>query len=125
VSRILLLEDDRATRYVLETALRRDGHEVWSLASLEPAIPAAVRHKPDVLIADWLFPEGVAGGTVVQLKALFPNMPIILMSGLPRYAFENDALTVQPIGILEKPFSLGTIRELVKEADRTRRDRMD
>lgn len=114
--RVLIIEDDSVTRRVLAKALRRDGHVVEVVGELDEAVPAATAFDPDLIIADWLFPEGVSLDVARCLRRLYPTIPMVFVSGLPVQTFECDVRPLTPLVILEKPFSLHDLRDLIRQA---------
>jgi len=114
--RILIIEDDSVTGRVMAKGLSRDGHSVRLVGELGDAVPAATEFDPELIIADWLFPEGVALDVARCLRRLYPTIPMVFVSGLPVQTFECDVRPLTPLVILEKPFSLRDLRDLVRQA---------
>jgi signal transduction histidine kinase len=114
---LLLVDDDAAVREVAAELLRDLGCRVMEAADGDEAI-AAVRGAPAVQAAliDFAMPGLNGGQTAAALRALRPDLPVILMSG---YA-DLEALAEAWSGpILRKPFSRDDLaRELAREAGR-------
>ena len=82
---ILIVEDDPAVRYSLETLLRADGHHVTAAADDEEAVKL-VTHKsarPDVVILDYDLPKGVTGlQLMTRLRgAMGRDVPALVLTG--------------------------------------------
>jgi two-component system, chemotaxis family, CheB/CheR fusion protein len=82
---ILIVEDDPAVRFALESLLRADGHRVTAAADDEEAIEL-VTHKgarPDVVIVDYDLPKGVTGLDVMtRLRgAMGRPVPALVLTG--------------------------------------------
>jgi len=114
--RILIIEDDAVTRRVMAKGLGRNGHTVEVVGRLADAVTVAASFQPDLIIADWLFPEGVALEVARAIRQLYPAVPMIFISGLPIHTFEQNAQPLTPLRILEKPFSLQDLRDLIRQA---------
>ena len=114
--RVLVIEDEKGARHVLGAALTRDGNEVETVGQLDQAVDVAREFQPEVIVADWLFPEGTVLPVADELRSIFPAAVMIFMSGLPLHCFEAEAEHFDPVAILQKPFTLELIRNLVKGA---------
>ncbi|MGH9830924.1 MAG: response regulator, partial [Blastocatellia bacterium] len=55
--RILLVEDDFDTRYVISLMLESEGYEVITVADGECALTVAAEEKPDLIITDISMPR--------------------------------------------------------------------
>jgi DNA-binding response OmpR family regulator len=53
---ILVVEDEKDTRYILDKLLSKNGYEVVTSVNGEEAIEILKQHKPKVIIADWTMP---------------------------------------------------------------------
>jgi two-component system cell cycle response regulator CpdR len=118
MARILLAEDDAATRDLVQRALGLEGHEVVvtqdGVEALEKLQAAPTRF--DVLVTDVQMP-GLDGIALVE-KGLAVNakLRVVLMSGfadeLGRAAHLKDKIS----RVITKPFTLEQIRSAVKAA---------
>lgn len=91
MTRILLVEDDRAVSAALARHLRLLGHEVVAAASIAEA-HRVERDDFEVLVLDRRLPDGDGA----DLAALWPEASAVTMSGLPPAdlvkPFGSDAL---------------------------------
>jgi two-component system cell cycle response regulator CpdR len=118
MARILLAEDDAATRDLVQRALGLEGHEMTvtqdGLEALEKlqAAPARI----DLLITDVQMPglDGVA--LVEKALAVSPKLRVVLMSGFADELGRADHLKPRISRIISKPFTLEQIRSAVKAA---------
>jgi CheY-like chemotaxis protein len=86
--RILIVEDDRATRLGLQELLRQAGYDVLAAAEFRDGRRALERDAPDLLIAD-LRLEGFNG---LQLLHVNPRrIPAIIMTGYPDDVLRAEA----------------------------------
>jgi DNA-binding response OmpR family regulator len=56
-ARILVVEDDRSTRIILERWLKKHGHAVESAEDGAAGLEMAERLRPDIIISDWMMPK--------------------------------------------------------------------
>jgi two-component system nitrogen regulation response regulator GlnG len=111
-ARIWVVDDDRSVRFVLATALREAGYVVDAFESADAALAALpVRgasdlHAPDLIFTDVRMP-GESGLVLLdKLKALRPQLPVIVMSAYTDIASTAGAFRGGAHEFLSKPFDL-------------------
>jgi DNA-binding response OmpR family regulator len=107
---ILVVDDDDDIRELLASALESRGFAVEQASNGERAIAALSHERPCLVLLDLVMP-GMDGWAVLeQMKAgAMPNVPVCVMSALPRRAPAGTVAT------LTKPFEL---KELISVAER-------
>src|SRR4029077_524991 len=116
--RILLAEDDAATRDLVQRALGVDGHEVVVTQDGSEALeylraaPAPVQ----LLISDVQMP-GLDGIALVEASLkIAPQLRVLLMSGFADELGRAEHLRSKITRVISKPFTLEQIRTAVKGA---------
>lgn len=120
--RILVVEDEEATREVLTDLLGLLGYEVVAADRGEDALALPDLPAPDLLLSDVLLP-GIPGPALAdRLKKRWPGLRVILMSGYTSdIAVPRDAAG-RPVRFLQKPFAMARLsRELRAALDDDRR----
>ena len=119
---ILLVEDDNDFRACLKEFLETKNFKVIEAVSAEQAIGRLTLNNIDKIITDIQIPEYMAGiWLIMQIKKLFPKIPIIAMSGGSNHVAEEDYFTliklVKADQIFKKPFHpkeiLGALHEAI------------
>lgn len=114
---VWVVDDDRAVRFVLATALREAGHTVTALESAQAVQDALDEGAavPDLLFTDVRMPGD--GGLVLleRLKRTYPQLPVVVMSAYTDISSTAGAFRGGAAEFLSKPFD---IDEAVKLADR-------
>jgi DNA-binding response OmpR family regulator len=77
--RILLVEDDRAVRFMLTLVLRGESYVVDSVESAVAALSYLARERYDLVISDWRLPDG--DGLEIADEAAELGAKTIVMSG--------------------------------------------
>lgn len=99
--KILILDDEKHIVVFFETLLRKYGYETISAFSVEEAIEAAHRDKPDLVILDLLIPKRT--GTDFARKLArdkdLKGIPIIVVSGLAG----RELAVHKPVAVFDKP----------------------
>jgi two-component system nitrogen regulation response regulator GlnG len=106
-ARIWVVDDDRAVRFVLATALREAGYEVDGFDSAQAALDALhARPTPDLLFTDVRMPGDDGLALLEKLKAAHPRLPVIVMSAYTDIASTAGAFRGGAHEFLSKPFDL-------------------
>jgi len=115
-ARVLVVDDDAAIRTVVAQALRREGHDVKTAASLAQLDAALGERLPDVLITDVVLPDGNGIDRVRALLAAHPQLPVIILSALNTLSTAVKANEVGAYDYLPKPFDLDVLARAVRSA---------
>lgn len=117
MARILLADDDAATRELVKRALESDGHSVQVTQDGSEALERVKTDGAsfDLLVSDVEMPllDGVA--LAESAYALQPKLRILLMSGFSDQLERAQKLKGPKVGMLSKPFTLDQVRESVRK----------
>ena len=106
-ARIWVVDDDRAVRFVLATALREAGYAVEGFDAAQAALEALrTRAAPDLLFTDVRMPGTDGLALLEQLKAAHPQLPVVVMSAYTDIASTAGAFRGGAHEFLSKPFDL-------------------
>jgi CheY-like chemotaxis protein len=81
--KILVVEDDFDTRYVLSLILKAEGYEVITAGDGECAFAVALEERPDLIVTDLFMPRlnGIDLTRQIRLKDEICKTPIIAITG--------------------------------------------
>ena len=120
MSRILIIDDDRFVRTSIRAVLESAGYEIQDTGDADTGIAAQKEQPFDLAIIDLIMPQKEGLETIRELKAEFPELPIIAISGGGEIVRKNFIEAAQLFGAgatLEKPFGgeelLSTIEALL------------
>ncbi|MES2685873.1 MAG: response regulator [Pseudomonadota bacterium] len=117
--RVLVVEDDREIRALVQASLSVEGFEVQTAASLSEA-GALLRHSPpDVIVLDLGLPDG-DGVSLVQAVRKSQSTPIIVVSARHQEEQKIRLLDAGADDYLTKPFSVGELLARIRVALRHR-----
>ena len=113
MARILVAEDEQAVRTFVTRALEAAGHSVVGVADGGEAYAHLQTEPCDLLLTDIVMP--VMDGIELALSAatLYPDMPILLMTGYAREKERAHNLESLIADIISKPFSLAELQTIV------------
>jgi two-component system response regulator MprA len=104
--RVLLAEDDRATRESLGRALELEGYRVHAVADGSGVFDAIAAEPADVLVLDLMMPH-VGGLTVCQrLRSRGDRTPILIVTARTEVSDRVAGLDAGADDYLPKPFAL-------------------
>ncbi len=105
--RVWVVDDDRAVRFVLCTALREAGYRVEGFDGAAAALAMlAEQPPPDLLFTDVRMPGDDGLVLLDKLKAAHPQLPVIVMSAYTDVASTAGAFRGGAQEFLSKPFDL-------------------
>ena len=116
---ILVAEDDKSVRLVVQQALARQGYVVQCSGNAAGLWKLIESGRGDVLITDVALPDGDALDLLPRVKERRPDLPVIVMSARSTLL---TAVKTQQIGVFEylpKPFELGSLIEVTDRALKT------
>jgi len=104
-SRVLIVDDERKNRQVLEIVLQAEGYSVQIAESGEQALELVRSHPPDLILLDVMMP-GTSGYQVVaaiKSNPLSKNIPVIMVTALDDREAKMLALRSGAEDFLSKP----------------------
>jgi PAS domain S-box-containing protein len=113
---VLLVEDEEGVRRVARDFLEIRGYTVLEAANGEDALQIAHAHPGPVhlLLTDVVMP-GMNGRELWQRLSWRPEMKVLYMSGYPENAIIRDGTLEEGAMYLQKPFTLNTLTQKVRE----------
>ena len=110
--KVLLVDDEKDFALTLAERLGMRGIQVNTAFSGEEALNLLETYQPDVMVLDLMMP-GMSGSTVLgRVKNLYPNLPIILLTGLSSSAEGVSGISQGAFDFLIKPLQ---IEELIEK----------
>ena len=108
--RILVVEDEPGVRETLKMLLHLDGHKV---VTARDGAEACLHYTPgdfDLVITDYAMPEMNGDELARTIKCLVPSQPILMLTA---YAAEVCNANNPVDAVLEKPFSIEALRQMI------------
>jgi DNA-binding response OmpR family regulator len=107
--RILVAEDDRSLREVLERGLREAGYVVDVVADGEAATTMLKDHEYEVAILDWRMPKRSGVETLSMVRKLGVTTPILILTARDAAPDRIEGLNAGADDYLVKPFDFGEL----------------
>lgn len=111
---VLVADDERSIRLMLETGLTLNGFRVTAVRSGREALAAAEAQDFDVVLSDIYMPEGDGFDLVAELRTADPCIPIILMTAQGSVEAAVQAVAQGASDFIGKPFEVAEVVGLLR-----------
>jgi len=118
--KILIVDDENLIRWSLRREFEKDGYEVIEAASGEEAIEVYPEEMPDVAILDIKLPRMNGIEVLKTLKEVDENVTAIIITAFGDVTSAVEAMKLNAIDYITKPFNLEEVKIVVKKAIETR-----
>ena len=119
---VLVVDDERAWRVILETDLRLLGYRVSMAQDAAEALQRAREDRPDVAIVDLMLPEPTDGWALLgELRAQGTTLPVIFYTAYPAFPIRVEDPDV--VGYMSKADDRADLYALLPDAIRKSKGR--
>jgi DNA-binding response OmpR family regulator len=108
MSRVLVIDDERRIRELLELALAHQGYAVKSAPDGASGLAAAKEFEPDVIVLDVMMPK-VDGIALLPMLRRITDAPVIMLSAKGELDDRVEGLAHGADDYLSKPFELSEL----------------
>jgi putative two-component system response regulator len=133
-SEILVVDDEEQGRSILRRILERQGHHCQLAADALEARRALGSDRFDLVLSDVLMPGESGLELLAHIRADFPYLPVVMISGIGEIDTATRALELGAYGWVTKPFDANQIlialanaliRARLEEQSRAYEDRLE
>jgi len=121
-SHILVADDERSIRLMLEAGLKLNGFRVTSVPTGSKALEVARNGGIDAVLSDIYMPDGGGLDLIKDLRRIDPAIPIILMTAQGSVEAAVRALAEDATDFIGKPFDVAAVVELLRRHLGARRE---
>jgi len=121
----MVVDDEEPVRSLLKDFLVSQGYKVSCFSSALTALKfLREKNRPDVaLVLSDVRMDPVNGMELLQkVRKEFPEVPVILFSGMGNQTESMDAKKMGAVHYLAKPFSLGDVKTSVESTIKKKKD---
>ncbi len=119
---ILVIDDERSIRLMLETGLTLNGFRVSCARTGREGLNLARQQAFDAVLSDIYMPDGDGLEVVRSLRALDPEMPIILITAQGSVDLAVRAVAEGATDFIAKPFEIAAMAALLERCLKARRE---
>lgn len=106
---ILVIDDDEQFLFVLGELLKKYGFNVSLARNGMEALETISEEDIHLIITDTIMPDTPIMSFICTLKNSYPELPVILISGLPTSPLINNSLILGADQFLPKPLDLNSL----------------
>lgn len=114
--KILVVDDESSIRRTLEGVFRDEGFETIHSEDGESALTILADERPVLVVLDIWMPGMDGIETLRRIKQLYPDLPVIMISGHATIATAVSATRLGASDFVEKPFDLDRLMQTVTRA---------
>lgn len=113
--KIMVVDDDFVTRYILRDILETGGHQVVAEASsAEEAVGKYREMRPDLVIMDIVLPQKNGLAAATELLSVDSSAKVIVISVLDNALLARAAQKLGAVDFLQKPFPPEKLLEIIQ-----------
>jgi DNA-binding NtrC family response regulator len=112
--KILVADDERSIRLMLETGLTLNGFRVTCVPTGREALEAASQGGFDAVLSDVYMPDGGGLDLVNSLRAIDPKIPVVLMTAKASVPVAVEAVARGASDFIGKPFEIAAVVALLR-----------
>ena len=93
MSKVLVIDDDYAIRYLYQEELSSEGYEVFTTGDCKSLLNTIREQEPDVIVLDIMM-QGYNGLDLLQdIRNTYWDLPVILCSSYPMFKYETKSVS--------------------------------
>jgi two-component system, NtrC family, response regulator HydG len=116
MARILIVDDDEPTRYIITYFLQSHGHDCTAAEDVAEACRHLEEKSFDLIVSDFNMPSQTGLDLLMYLSSNSPATSFILMSGEIDSCLRRKALELGALACIAKPFRLHQFLTIVEDA---------
>jgi DNA-binding response OmpR family regulator len=124
-ARILIVDDERPNRQLLEVMLKPEGFLLFTAASGEEAVAMVAQQPPDLILLDIMMPKLDGFQVCAELRRLANPVPVLMLTAKGQVEDRVVGLDAGADDYLVKPFSteelLARVRALLRRMEKQTR----
>src|SRR6266545_5632764 len=113
-NRILLVEDEPAVRFGIREFLELHGYQIEEAETCRKAKQIFRTSRPDIVIADYMLPDGTALDLLPRLKGINPDIPLLILTAHGSIDLAVRAIKEGAEQFLTKPLELPALMVILE-----------
>jgi DNA-binding NtrC family response regulator/DNA-binding CsgD family transcriptional regulator len=112
--RILIVDDEETVRYALKQILSKHGFVPFEASGEAEAMSAVQSHDLDLILLDLVMPGPDGMETLLELKRIDPDMPVIMMTGRGDISTAVQAIKIGAYDFITKPLQTNRLIQAIQ-----------
>jgi len=113
-NKVLVVDDESAVRFGIRDFLEQQGYEIDDADSCQEAQHLFRTSRPDIVIADYMLPDGTALDLIPRLKEIDPDIPLLVLTAHGSIDLAVRAIKEGAEQFLTKPLELQTLQVILQ-----------
>src|SRR5258708_24702515 len=109
-NKILIVDDEAGLRFGVRDYLELQGYEIDEAESCQSAQQRFRASRPDVVVADYMLPDGTALDLLPRLKEIDPEIPLLVLTAHGSIDLAVRAIKEGAEQFLTKPIEMSTLQ---------------
>ena len=113
---LLFCDDQNEMRELINLKLKQVGYNTICRANGKLGLAATYKHKPDIIITNWLMPEMSGPELILKIKEdeNLKNIPVILLTAKTTEECRSIGLELGADAFIGKPFDFRELKSIIK-----------
>jgi DNA-binding NtrC family response regulator len=111
---ILIVDDEAKARGPIARMLKAEGYDILEAESLATAVATLKDHSADMLILDFVLPDGHGLDLLRKLSATRPKPQVVVVTGTADVRTAVEALHLGAADLLEKPVDMDRLKAVIR-----------
>jgi len=113
-NKVLVVDDESGVRFGIRDFLEQQGYEIEEAESCEDAQHLFRTSRPDIVIADYMLPDGTALDLLPRLKEIDPDIPLLVLTAHGSIDLAVRAIKEGAEQFLTKPLELPALQVILQ-----------
>ena len=118
MARILVVDDEKSIREMLEIYLEREGHTVTCASNGVEGLDLCKQHVFDVVVADIKMPNMNGMQLLHKVKELSPETIVIMITAFASFETAKESMDENAYDYITKPFDVDEVKKKIETAIR-------
>lgn len=116
MAKLLIIDDDNDICQLLERALAREGHHVYSVTSARKALAFLKENETDLIFCDYRLPEASGKDLLLSVKEQYPQVQVIIMTAYSDVKVAVDVIKSGAYNFMLKPLVMEEVKYNIEQA---------
>jgi DNA-binding NtrC family response regulator len=113
-NKVLVVDDETGVRFGIRDFLEQQGYEIEEAESCRDAQHLFRASRPDIVIADYMLPDGTALDLIPRLKEIDSDIPLLVLTAHGSIDLAVRAIKEGAEQFLTKPLELATLQVILQ-----------
>lgn len=117
MSKVIVIDDEPFILMMIEDKLKKANIDVTTLRESRNAFEIIKKHKPELIILDWMMPElsGIELCKMIKADPDVKDIPVFMLTAKGQDSDEQQGIQCGVSRYITKPFSPRSLLEMVQE----------